>query len=216
MEKLFGIPINQLMVALLVIFGVGVAVMVVVAIRNRVIFKLALRNAPRRRAQAALIVLGLMLATLLFSASFATGDTLTHSIRVQALKQIGEIDVMVRIEAREAAVQPEASVQSAYYDQAYFETVRQGLESVSEVEGVAPLAAEVAPVVVPATGLNEAQVSILGYAEEWMSGFDRLEDEQGGFLSLSTLAPGQVYISSELASELDVGPGDTVYTYLES
>ena len=74
MEKLFGVPVNQLMVALLVVFGVGVAVMVVVAIRNRVIFKLALRNAPRRRAQAALIVLGLMLATLLFSASFATGD----------------------------------------------------------------------------------------------------------------------------------------------
>jgi len=208
MEKLFGIPIDQLMVALLIIFGVGVAVMIVVAIRNRVIFKLAVRNAPRRRAQAALIVLGLMLATLLFSASLTTGDTLTHSIRVQALEEIGEVDVVVQVEAREASGQP------VYYDQAYFETVREGLEGISEVDGVAPLAAEVAPVVVLDTGLNEAQVNVLGYAEEWMSGFDRLEDEQGGFLSLSTLAPGQVYISSELANELNIGPSGTVYTYL--
>ena len=208
MEKLFGIPIDQLMVALLTVFGVGVAVMIVVAMRNRVIFKLAVRNAPRRRAQAALIILGLMLATLLFSASLTTGDTLAHSIRVQALKDIGEVDVLVQIEAREASGQP------VYYDQAYFETVREGLEGISEVDGVAPLAAEVAPVVVLDTGLNEAQVNILGYAEEWMNGFDRLEDEKGGILSLSALAPGQVYISSELANELDVGPGGTVYTYL--
>jgi putative ABC transport system permease protein len=206
MEKLFGIPIEQLMVALLIVFGIGVVVMIIVAMRNRVIFKLALRNAPRRRAQSALIVMGLMLATLLISASLGTGDTLSHSIRVQALKEIGEVDIVVQTEAQEASGQP------VYYDQAYFEMVRGGLSSISEVESVAPLAAEVAPVVVD-TGLNEAQVNILGYAAEWMSGFDRLEDEDGEFLSLSTLAPGQVYISSDLANELNIIPGGTVYTF---
>ncbi|HUU62525.1 MAG TPA: FtsX-like permease family protein [Dehalococcoidia bacterium] len=210
MEKLFGIPIDQLMIVLLVIFGLGVAIMAVVAVRNRVIFKMALRNPPRRRAQTALIVLGLMLATLLFSASFTTGDTLSHSIRVEVLSVIGEIDVMVLSET------PEASGRTAYFDQAYFETVREGLEGVPEVEGVAPLAAEVAPVVALDTGLNEPQVSIFGYAGEWMSGFDVLEDEQGSILSLSDLAGGQVYISSELASELGVDTGDTVNVYLGS
>lgn len=210
MEKLFGIPIDQLVIVLLVIFGLGVAVMAFVAVRNRVIFKMALRNAPRRRAQTALIVLGLMLATLLFSASFATGDTLSHSIRVQALKEIGEVDVVVQSET------PEASGRPAYFDQAYFETVRVGLEDNPVVDGVAPLATEVAPVVALDTGLNEPQVSILGYAEEWMSGFDILEDEQGNTISLSALASGQVYVSSELASELDVGTGDTVNVYLGS
>ena len=210
MEKLFGIPIDQLMLALLAVFGVGVAIMVVLALRNRVIFKMAMRNAPRRRAQSSLIVLGLMLATLLFSASFATGDTLSHSIRVQALDQIGEVDLIVEAEVREA------SGLATYYDQSYFDTVREGLAGISEVDGVAPLAAEVAPVVVLDTGLNEAEVNIFGYAGEWMSGFDRLEGEQGGILSLSALAPGQVYISDELASELDMGPSGTVYTYLGS
>jgi len=210
METLFGLPVNQLMVALLIVFGVGIAVMVVIAMRNRVIFKLAVRNVPRRRAQSALIVLGLMLATLLFSASFTIGDTMTHSIRVLALNEIGEIDIVVQSEIREASGQP------AYYDQVYFEMVREDLEGVSEVEGIAPLAVEVAPVSALDTGLSEAEVNILGYAEEWMSGFDSLEDEQGGILLLSDLAQGQVYISIELANELNVVSNDTVYTYLGS
>ena len=210
MEKLFGIPTNQLMVALLVIFVIGVFVMAMVAIRNPVIFKLGVRNAPRRRAQTALIVLGLMLATLLFSASFTIGDTLNNSIRSEALKQIGMVDIMVQAET------PDPSGQPAYFDDAYFDTVREGLTGVPEVDGVAPLATETAPVVALETGLNEPRVDILGYAEEWMNSFDQLESEQGNILSVSDLTQGQMYISGELAIELDVGTGDTVNVYLVS
>jgi putative ABC transport system permease protein len=210
MEKLFGIPTNQLMVALLVIFVIGVFVMAMVAIRNPVIFKLGVRNAPRRRAQTALIVLGLMLATLLFSASFTIGDTLNNSIRSEALKQIGMVDIMVQAET------PDPSGRPAYFDEAYFDTVREGLMSVPEVDGVAPLATETAPVVALEMGLNEPRVDILGYAEEWMNGFDQLESEQGNILSVSDLAQDQMYISSELAIELDVDTGDTVIVYLVS
>jgi putative ABC transport system permease protein len=210
MEKLFGIPTNQLMVALLVIFVIGVFVMAMVAIRNPVIFKLGVRNAPRRRAQTALIVLGLMLATLLFSASFTIGDTLNNSIRSEALKQIGMVDIMVQAET------PDPSGHPAYFDEAYFDTVREGLTGVPEVDGVAPLATETAPVVALETGLNEPQVDILGYAEEWMNSFDQLESEEGNSLSVSDLTEGQVYVSSELAIELDVDTGDTVIVYLVS
>jgi len=210
MEKLFGIPINQLMVALVVIFVVALAAMTVVAMRNRVIFKMAVRNAARRRAQTALIVLGLMLATLLFSASFTVGDTLNNSIRSEALKQIGMVDIVVQAETADPSGHP------AYFNEAYFDTVREGLAGVTEVDGVAPLSIEVAPVVALNTGLNEPQVDILGYAEEGMSEFDQLESEQGNILSVSDLADGQVYMSNELASELDVGTGDTVNVYLVS
>lgn len=210
MEKLFGIPINQLVVVLVIIFVVALAVMAVVAMRNRVIFKMAVRNAARRRAQTVLIVLGLMLATLLFSASFTVGDTLNNSIRSVALKQIGMVDIMVQTETSDPSGHP------AYFDEAYFDTVREELAGVPEVDGVAPLATEVAPVVALNTGLNEPQVDILGYAEEWMNGFDQLESEQGNILSVSDLADGQVYISNELASELDVAMGDTVNVYLVS
>ncbi len=208
MQQLFGVPIDQFMVTLLVIFGIGVAIAGLIALRNRVVFKMALRNIPRRRAQTVLIVLGLMLATLLFSASFATGDTLTHSIRVLILDQIGEVDVVVRAETREV------SGRQAYFDQSYFEQVREHLSDDPEVDGVAPLASEVAPVMAPATRLSEPRVDVLGYEEEWMGGFDRLVDAQGTTLSIGALATGQAYVSNELASELDVSTGDAVLVFL--
>ena len=209
MEKVFGIPIDQLMVQLLIIFGIGVAVIGVVALRNRVMVKMALRNIPRRGPQSALIVVGLMLATVLFSAALTTGDTLTNSIRVLVVGHLGEVDVVVHPESREA------SGRVAYFDQGIFETVQQALAGDPEVEGVAPLVREFAPVVAPATRLSEPEVFILGMAPEWMSGFDRLEDQRGGTLPLVVLSGDQAYISSKLAEELEVGRGDTVQVYLE-
>ena len=208
MEKLFGIPINQLLVVLLVIFGLGVSIAGVVGLRNRVALRLAIRNIPRRRAQTSLIVLGLMLATLLFSASFATGDTLTNSIRTQAVSALGEVDIVVR------ATTEEATGRSTYFDHTYFETVRLVLAADPDVEGIAPLAREVAPVVAPATRQSEAEVHILGYAEESMAGFDRLRDGQGNTLSVGNLAPEQVYVSIEASLKLDVEVGGSLLLYL--
>jgi putative ABC transport system permease protein len=207
-EKLFGIPMNQLVVVLLAVFGVGVAVTGLVALRNRVIFRLGTRNVPRRRSQTALIVLGLMLATVLFSAAFAAGDTLTHSIRVLVLRDLGEVDVGVRAENHGA------NGRHAYFDQGTFDTVRQALVGDPEVEGVAPLVREYAPVVAPDARLSEPWVPILGLAEEWMREFDPLVDGNGNTLSVGALTPDQVYISSELASELEAGQGDTVLLFL--
>jgi putative ABC transport system permease protein len=62
-DKLFGIPVDQLLTILLAVFGVVAALLAFSALRNRVAFKMAARNIPRRRAQTALIVVGLMLAT---------------------------------------------------------------------------------------------------------------------------------------------------------
>src|SRR5215211_2537801 len=102
MTELFGIPAEQLTFVLLAIFTLGALILIFLAVRDRVAFKMAVRNAPRRPTQTALILLGLMLATLLFSAAFTTGDTLTNSLRAQALENIGRVDVVVRAEQPES------------------------------------------------------------------------------------------------------------------
>ena len=65
--------------------------------RRPVFFKLGLRPIPRRRAQSTLIVLGLMLATLIITAAFVTGDTLSHTIRTEAIEGMGEMDEVVQV-----------------------------------------------------------------------------------------------------------------------
>jgi hypothetical protein len=151
-DKLFGIPVDQLLTILLAVFGGVAALLAFSALRNRVAFKMASRNIPRRRAQTALIVLGLMLATLLFSASFTTGDTLTNSFRTMSTKSLGQVDVQVKSDAPSpSAMQmgPVPGSRDAYFDADLTNKVRKRLADDPSVSGVASLAAESASVVSP-------------------------------------------------------------------
>ena len=206
MESLFGIPIGQLTATLVVAFLIGAAIMTVVALRNRVLFKMAVRNIPRRRAQTMLIVLGLMLATLLFSSSFATGDTLAHSIRVQALERIGFVDeVLFSSELDETG-------RSLYFDQGLVERFREALAG-APVDGIALAAQETVPAVAQDSGRSEPRVEVLGFDPAQMSGFDALQTAAGDELDLNGLRQGQTYLSEEAAANLDVAAGDLVLMF---
>jgi len=212
MESFFGIPINSLMLVLLVIFGLGVAALGISALRNRVMFKMAARNLPRRRANTALTVLGLMLAAMIFSAAFSTGDTLTYSIRSMNVKSLGEVDILVMREGIEPGTIFTGTTDASYFDAKYFTQVEQALADKPEVEGVAPAIIEVVPVVAQ-SGLNEPAVTLLGLDVEYMEGFDSLLDEQGNTLSLLNLDEGEIYISVDVAEGLNVSTGTKIGVY---
>ena len=206
MESLFGIDAGALTSALTIVFLIGAAITAFLALRNRVMFKMAVRNIPRRRAQTALIVLGLMLATLLFSASFATGDTLAHSIRVQALDRIGLVDVTV------AADEREESGAAAYFDVSVGERVREALAD-APVDGVMVAAQERVAAVSADTGRSNTGVDAFGFDAAQMEGFDPLIAADGGTLDVGALRPGQVYVSAEVADDLDASAGSLIDLY---
>ncbi len=62
------------------------------ALFRPIILKLGLRNVPRRRSQAVLIMIGLTLSTIIIISALATGDTLQYSVRQHAIDAYGEID----------------------------------------------------------------------------------------------------------------------------
>ena len=95
MDELFGLSMTWLMLGLLVIFLAGMAVIATMALRNRVMLKLGLRNIPRRRAQTVLVIVGVMLSTMIAAAAFGTGDTISHSIRVESVTALGNIDEII-------------------------------------------------------------------------------------------------------------------------
>ena len=220
MDTLFGIPTNQLTLVLLGVFAAGALILASLALRDRTSFRMAVRNIPRRKAQSALIVAGLMLATVLFSAAFTTGDTLTNSLRVQALENIGRVDVVVRAEQPESgsavAFGPGAGVAQApearerYFDVKLADEVRDRLADEENVAGVAPLAKESVPVTAPKTDLSEPRVDVLGVDATSMKGFDQLTAASGEILSVANLGDNEVYVSRETAAGLDVGVGDSI------
>ena len=146
MEKLFGVvPMDTLATVLGGTLAIALLILAVVGFRNRILVKLGLRNIPRRPAQTVLIVVGLMLSTMIITASLAVGDTVTHSIRSFVVTEgLGHTDETVR------------SAQLAFLGDDYMsaeevDLVREVTSGDSRIDGVLPLINEILPVFLPRT-----------------------------------------------------------------
>ncbi|MBK5106230.1 MAG: ABC transporter permease [Burkholderiales bacterium] len=139
MEKLFGLEMATIAGALSAILVLVIASLALLAWRRPVFLKLGLRPIPRRRAQSILIVLGLMLATLIITAAFITGDTLSHSIRSVAIEGMGEIDELVQVSG--------GSTDSSYFKMARCESLAAQMAGYPLVDRLLPAINESAPVV---------------------------------------------------------------------
>ena len=165
MNTIFGMPMESFMGVVVALFAVCVAVMAVIGLRHRVAFRVGVRNLPRRRTQTALIIFGLMLATLLFSVSFSTGDTLSNSFREQAFAGLGNVDVLI------AGEPTAAQGRLPYFDKAVLDEVTSALADDARVEGVAPAARETVPVLSEGSGLSEPRVDVVGLDPDRLAGF---------------------------------------------
>jgi putative ABC transport system permease protein len=211
-EELFGVPTQQLLWILLAVFGAAALILGLSALRNRVSFRMAARNLPRRRTQTILVVLGLMLATMLFSASFTTGDTLTNSLRLQSLENLGQVDVQVQAAGAsgEQQIGDTSSERAGYFDAKVADEVRDRLSDENHVSGVAPAAIETVPVTAKGSDLSEPSTDVLGLDQEQMEGFDKLTTSSGMKLDLADLGKDEIYLSADAAEGLDVENGDVI------
>src|SRR5256885_959698 len=89
---IFGIPATTIAGYMAGAVGAIVLALLLFAAVNRILLRMALRNIPRRRAQSVLILFGLMLATLIITASLAVGDTSSYSLQAIEVRQIGGVD----------------------------------------------------------------------------------------------------------------------------
>ena len=108
MTKLFGLPVGSVLVVLVAALAIILGGLVVLAARNRVFFRLGVRNARRRPGRTALIVAGSMLGTTIIAAALATGDTMSQTIRSSAVAALGRADVVVAARGVDAPLSPKA------------------------------------------------------------------------------------------------------------
>ncbi|MBV7329561.1 FtsX-like permease family protein [Chloroflexi bacterium TSY] len=83
---------QSIVIAFLVAISLVLLLMLLISLRNHIVAKMGFRNIPRRPAQTILIILGLTLSTIIIISSLAIGDTLTYSVRRQAVDAYGHID----------------------------------------------------------------------------------------------------------------------------
>ncbi len=210
MEKLFGLEmatIAGVLSAILVLVILSLGLMV---LRRPVFFKLGIRPIPRRQAQSALIVLGLMLATLIITAAFVTGDTLSYSIRTLAIKGMGEIDETIQVSS--------GGLVSPYFKMARYDTLAAQLAGYPLVDRLLPGIGESVPVVNTSQRRSLRGIVVYGLRPEdvWVLPREELMDAAGQPLALDALNANEVYLNHGAGEALGATPGDTLEIYVGS
>ena len=212
MKEIFGLSMNVIMATLLVVFLLGIAAIALLALRNRVMFRMGVRPITRRWGQTALIVIGVMLSTVIISAALGTGDTLSVSIRQETLDSLKTIDEVVVPTFADAE---DAFGTSPFVDYERFERLQQDVAHLDTIDGLMPQLAVVAPSVNPRTKLNEGFLNVVGLEPSLLQGFGPLETVSGGEASLASLGSREAYVNERAAEELEAVAGDTLDLYVE-
>jgi putative ABC transport system permease protein len=216
-NELFGIPTGTLAAVLAALLGFSLAGIAVLAIRNRILFKLGVRNVPRRPGRTALIVVGLMLGTTIIAAAMTTGDTMSNTIRSSAVTALGQTDELVSTRGAEDALEANefgGGGQAAavrYFPETLLPDIHLAARNSGVVDGIAPAIVEEVAVVAPRTGQTEPRVTLFASDPGRLDGFgDITLADDGSPIALAELKQGVVFLNREAADELDARAGDVV------
>lgn len=209
MNKLFGIPMTNIMVALLILLALVLAITVYVALRNPVIFRLGIRNVPRRKAQTGLIVVGLMLSTLIMSAAFATGETINYSIGDVVYKSLGHVDEVIQPKQDPNRVGQGTDKIPA----AVLTDLETRFKGDPDIAGFVPSLGKAVPALNPRTAQSEPIVSLAGVDAKRVDAIGGVLDMQGNKLDVGTLGPGEAYLNKTGADKLQAQAGDTIQSF---
>ena len=207
MKEILGLSTDTLMIGVVVILAAIAVVLGIMAWRRPLLFKLGLRNVPRRRAQTALITLGLMISTLIIATAFTVGDTLSSSLRNTAFEITGPIDHLIQYDpvAGSAAAQRDAVVPQQVADDLVAEfgddpDIVTFVRTVFDAVSAENLTTEQSEPRVFLVGLDGDEVDTLG-------GIPSLD---GRTLSLNDLQAGTILLNESAAEKLAAAVGDTI------
>ena len=215
MTKLFGIPMSAVEVVLVGLLATSFVTVAVLALRNRVFFRLGVRNVRRRPGRSALIVVGLMLGTAVTAATLATGDTMARTVRSSAVTALGQTDELVA--ARGAtptlAVQSGAPTGVRYFPQRDLTAIRRQIGRSPLVDGIAPAIIEPVAMQDATTRQTEPQVTLFASTARDLRGFGSITTAGGRAAPLSALSPGSVYLNQKAADKLSASAGDAIRVF---
>jgi putative ABC transport system permease protein len=210
MTKLFGIPVNELLLVLVITLALSLGTLLLIGARNRVFLRLGVRNVARRPGRSALIVAGSMLGTAIIAAALATGDTMSQTIRSTAITALGQTDEVVAAQGvGDALTTGSDATDSRYFPEQYADRVAAVLASKHLALGVAPVISESIAVQDVTTRQNEPRVTLFASDPARLRPFGEMTSE-GKTVALGDLSAGEVYLNEKASEKLDARSGDTI------
>ncbi len=179
----------------------AVVILVALAWRSPHLARIALRNVPRRPMRTALIVFGLMFATMFVAASLALDDTISLAVRNVAVFNLGRVDEDVY------GGQGPLSLYAAGFG----DRVARRLAGNPQVAGVAPaLVVPNALIADVSTRQVRDAVSAIGMSIDAAGPLAALQTLDGHSASIANLAPGEIYLNRNSGLLLSARPGDEI------
>lgn len=211
MNAIFGIPMSGILIALAAMLGFSLLTLGWAAWRRPVIFKLGVRNIPRRRAQTILIVVGLMLSTAIIAAALGIGDTLNYSATASIYQLLGRNDEIV-VASPSLDARADTAIGTKMPASA-LAAVEAAVKGDPNVAGVMPMLFETVPVVNVAQGVSEPNVVISGIDPARLDTFGGLIGIDGKPIDLGAIPVDSVVLSEKTASKLFAKPGDQIILF---
>ncbi len=212
---MFGIPMSSIMVVLLILFAICLSSGLWVLLRQRVIFKMGMRNVPRRPAQTTLIVIGLMLSTLIMSAALTTGDTLDNTITGAVYDLMGHTDELVVLSANNQNSN-NTQVGATFFNQDVATQLRSNIDKNAPIDGMMPMLFDTVPAINNRNNLHEPAFTLTGVDTTDLAAFGGLKDSSGNDIDLNKLPANNVVMSKTAADKLDAKPGDQITVYVNN
>ncbi len=214
MEKLFGVPLSGIMLVLSIMLGVVLLILLVLGLRHIVLVKLGLRNIPRRKAQTSLIIVGLMLSTLIITASLGVGDTVAYSIKDSAVTNLGNLDIHLEKTPNPAAALL-GDTSSNYFKPEEYDKLKGTIDGSDKVKIVVPTIFANTAVTNQTSKLTKSESLVAALPDNFDQAWGTLKTAGGKNVSMADLAPGEVYTTREMTKQVSAKPGDEIKLYIE-
>ncbi|MEZ4533067.1 MAG: FtsX-like permease family protein [Thermomicrobiales bacterium] len=207
MTELFGIPMSTIVLVLAAMLVLSLLSVAWVYLRRRVIFRIGARNIPRRKAQTALIVFGLMLSTLIVTAALGTGDTVNGSMTSEVYGQLGTIDQFV---ANPIDEELDGNSFTSTIPATAWTELQPTIDGEELIDGASPMLERRVSARELASGIGSPELVAVGLDPATVGSVGGLTATNGDTIDLASLPAGSVVLSQSAADELGAASGDQV------
>lgn len=204
MDKIFGIPANNLAIVMAVLLILVLVIVTFGSIRRFILFKMGTRNIPRRKGQSLLIVIGLMLSSIIIATSLGIGDTVRYSIRFVAVDSLGVVDEVIKGPGKQL-------FGDEYFDYSEFTYVQDISKDNVNIDQLIPYIQTTLPSSNEQKDIAESNMSVRGIDFSYID--QPFENTDGKEIAKDLLGPNTVFINYDAGKVLELSKGDTIQIY---
>jgi putative ABC transport system permease protein len=194
---------NPTVTALLAILAAVAVVTIVLALRHRLAFRIAMRNVRRGRGRTALLIAGLLVGTTIVSGSLVVGDTVQQLDLHYTYLGVGYTD--------EAIYGISSSGAFAYYPYGTFTQAASLVAGQSSIAGITPEIIATGSAYDRNTGVPETNLNLIGVNGNQSTALGAFVADNG--TTITGPAPGEVLIDDQTADALNATTGDHLVLY---